>query len=78
MSGEEVCTTNDNAYVPNYCYADTGIGAYKANMIWNQSESFIDRVLYSNDRVFTFSRAKIQSLDANNGLALHGTVKLSQ
>jgi uncharacterized secreted protein with C-terminal beta-propeller domain len=63
ISGEEVCTTGDSTYVPNYCYADAGIGAYKANQIWNQRSRFIDRVLFSGERVFTFSRAKIETLE---------------
>lgn len=62
ISGEEVCSQVNPGYTPNYCFADAGLGAYKASKIWWQYSNFIDRVMYSQDRVFTFSRAKIESL----------------
>ena len=75
ISGEEVCSDGQPSYIPNYCYADAGIGAYKAQNLWNQSENFIDRVAYVGDRVFTLSRGKIEALDMN--LLTKGSVKLS-
>ena len=79
VSGEEVCTDGTPNYIPAYCYADAGLGAFKANSIWNQSERFIDRVMYSGSRVYTLSRAQIQSLDiaADAKLEKKGSVDLS-
>ena len=74
-SGEEICTDGQPNYIPNYCYADAGLGAYKAQNLWNQSENFIDRVVYVGDRVYTLSRAKIEALDMS--LMTKGSVKLS-
>ncbi len=67
-TGEEVCTDSTNSYVPEYCYADSGLGAYKASAIWQQSHQFIDRVMYAGDRTFTFSRYEIRSYDNRDSL----------
>jgi inhibitor of cysteine peptidase len=79
VSGEEVCTDGAPSYIPSYCYADAGLGAFKAQSFWNQSERFIDRVMYSGSRVYTLSRAQIQSLDiaAAAKLEKKGSVALS-
>lgn len=77
-TGEEVCTDGTSMYVPEYCYADSGIGAYKANMIWNMSDQFIDRAIYSGDRTFTFSRYEIRSYDNRDTLAKMGSVILGK
>lgn len=79
VTGEEVCgVPSSSNYVPEYCYADAGLGAYKANFIWNQSESFIDRVMYSGDRTFTFSRFEIRSYDNRDALTKMGSVILGK
>jgi len=79
VTGEEVCgTSSTGTYVPEYCYADVGLGAYKANGIWNQNDNFIDRVMYSGDRTFTFSRFQIRSYDNRDGLVKMGSVILGK
>ncbi len=75
ISGEEVCNDGQPSYIPNYCYADAGLGAYKSQNLWNQSENFIDRVAYAGDRVYSLSRAKIDALDI--GFVIKGSVNLS-
>ncbi len=77
-TGEEVCTNGSSSYVPEYCYADSGIGTYKAQMIWQKNDQFIDRVMYSGNRTFTFSRFEIRSYDNVDGLAKKGSVVLGQ
>ncbi len=76
-TGEEVCTDGSySSYVPEYCYADVGIGAYKASQIWQKSDQFIDRVLYAGDRTFSFSQYQIRSLNNQSGLTPMGKVNL--
>lgn len=76
-TGEEVCSDGTySSYVPEYCYADVGIGAYKASQIWQKNDQFIDRVLYTGDRTFTFSQYQIRSFDNQTGLAPIGKVIL--
>lgn len=76
-TGEEVCTDGlYSSYVPEYCYADVGIGAYKASQIWQKSDQFIDRVLYAGDRTFSFSQYQIRSLNNQSGLTPMGKVNL--
>jgi inhibitor of cysteine peptidase len=79
ISGEEVCTDGTPSYIPAYCYADAGLAAFKAQSVWNQTDRFVDRVMYSGSRVYTLSRAQIQSLDiaATAKLEKKGSVNLS-
>jgi uncharacterized secreted protein with C-terminal beta-propeller domain len=79
ITGEEVCTDGSyNSYVPEYCYADSTLGAYKAQMIWEKNDQFVDRVMYSGDRTFTFSRFEIRSYDNRNTLSKMGSVMLGK
>ncbi len=76
IGGGEYCESAGSTYVPSYCYADSPISEYKATQIWNYSNNFIDRVLYSGNRLFTFSNARIDSLDIDAGLLQKGSVKI--
>jgi len=76
-TGEEVCTDGStSSYVPEYCYADAGLGAYKASQIWQKYDQFIDRVVYTGDRAFSFSRYEIRSFNNQSGLVPAGKVIL--
>ena len=75
IGGGEYCDSG-SSYVPTYCYADSPIGEYRVTKFWNQSDRFIDRVLYAGSRLFTFSPNMIESLDIENILGKKGSVKL--
>lgn len=62
IGGGEVCE-NPAQYVPTYCYEDSSIGEYKANVLWNHSDDFIDRIAYVGDRLFTFAPSTIMSIE---------------
>lgn len=64
-------------YIPSYCYADSPISEYLATQIWSYSNNFIDRVVYSGNRLFTFSNTRIDALDIDDGLRKMGSVQLS-
>ena len=62
IGGGEYCSSSAT-YVPPYCYADSPIGEYLANQLWNFSNDFIVRNLYLDNTLLTVSNNKIQAND---------------
>ena len=54
-------------YVPEYCYANTPIGAYLASRSYNFRNSFIKRALWIGNTSFAISDDKVTSHDLSNG-----------
>lgn len=69
IGGGEYCSSPSGIYVPPYCYADSPIGEYFANQLWNFSNDFIVRNLYLDNILITVSNNKIQAndIDQNYG-----------
>jgi hypothetical protein len=54
-------------YVPNYCYADSTLGAYISQRSWNFRDSFIKRALWIGNNTYAISNNKITISDFENG-----------
>lgn len=59
----QYCTNPVQTYVPPYCYADSPIGEYFADHIWNFSNDFVVRNLYLDNTLISVSNNKIQAND---------------
>ncbi len=66
----ESCTTPNNRYVPQYCYADAKVGEYIASKSWQYRNNFIKRALWIGDNVYTLSDNKAGINSLNTGTQL--------
>lgn len=60
------CPPKTSKYVPTYCYADSDIGEYLSQKIWNYSNYYVKRALYIDDSFYSVSDKKIKSNSLNN------------
>ena len=63
-TGEEICVEQeieDRAYVPEYCFAEFDDTSYLAQNLWNFHHSFVDRILYIWDSIYTLSDERLQA-----------------
>jgi len=61
IGGGEYCAPAEYVYIPNYCYSDSTVGTYKVSQVWNKSDEFILRSVYTSNVLYTLSQSKIQS-----------------
>lgn len=76
IGGGEYCTNPSQTYVPPYCYADSPIGEYFANQIWNFSNDFVLRNLYLDNTLITVSNNQIQANDIDKDYTKIGSVEM--
>lgn len=76
IGGGQYCTSATQTYVPPYCYADSSVGEYFANQIWNYSNDFVIRNLYFGSDLVTLSNNHLQTNDIDNGYVKTGSVEL--
>jgi hypothetical protein len=76
IGGGQYCTNPAKTYVPPYCYADSPIGEYLSNQIWNFSNDFIVRNLYLDNTLITVSNNKIQANDIGGSYGKIGSVEM--
>ena len=63
-TGEEICVEparEEYGYVPEYCFAEFDDSAYLAQQIWSFHHSFVDRIIYIGDAIYTLSDEALQS-----------------
>jgi hypothetical protein len=46
LDGTEYCSSKKYSYVPQYCFADSNIGEYKANKSYNYRNDYVKRSLW--------------------------------
>lgn len=64
----EYCENAQYRYVPKYCYEDSSVWEYVASKNWEYRNSFIKRVLWIDNSIYSISDDKISSTDINSGL----------
>lgn len=72
----QYCMNPVQSYIPLYCYADSPIGEYLSNQLWNFSNDFILRNLYLDNTLLTVSNNKIQANDIERNYEKIGSVEM--
>jgi len=63
IDGSTYCPPVQRRYVPKYCYADSTVWEYIANINWNYRNSFVKRALWIGDNVYSISDQKLLKSD---------------
>ena len=67
LDGTQYCSAKTYSYVPQYCFADSNIGEYKASKSYNYRNDYVKRSLWIWDTSISISDNKIMTSDLESG-----------